>query len=504
MVALDPIVLTTGGRVRGARQGDVTVFRGIPYAAPPVGAARFAAPGAPSSWDGVRDGATGGPTAPAPPRGAFGALDMTPVIGQGWVIGDDYLTVDVWTPDPSAQRLPVMVYVHGGGFVAGTGQAPLYDGAGFARGGVVMVSLNYRLGVQGWLALPGAPNNRGLLDQIAALRWVQDNIAAFGGDPDNVTVFGESAGAMSIGALLASPAAEGLFRRAISQSGSGVGALSPEQAGRVAAALAEALGVEATVEAFGDISDERLCAAIGHVSGLDLTTAADRDPLLGVSVFGLVRGDAVLEDQPAALVGRGAGVAVDLLVGSNAEEMNLYLVPTGVMHECTPEVLQARVGRCHPDPDALIAAYRVERPEATPGELLAAITGDALFGVGTTRLAEAHASHRRGGTYVYEFAWRSQAFDGALGACHAVELPFVFNHTELAGLRGESGLLGPDGGPEKLAERMHEAWIEFAATGSPGWERYDAQRRAVMRIDTDWRIVTDPRPTERSAWDGVL
>ncbi|MGB8941234.1 MAG: carboxylesterase family protein, partial [Streptomyces sp.] len=211
-------VTTAQGVVAGARHEGFAVFRGIPYAAPPARTGLFAAPQPHAPWDGVRDATAAGPTAPQAERN-LGGIDMSPYFGPGWVRGDDYLTLDVWTPDhPSpashsgvqdlnARRaaLPVMVFVHGGGFVAGSTRASLYDGTAFARSGVVLVTVNYRLGIGGFLDLPGVPRNRGLLDVIAALRWVRENIAAFGGDPDLVTLFGQSAGATLTGAVIAAP-----------------------------------------------------------------------------------------------------------------------------------------------------------------------------------------------------------------------------------------------------------------------------------------------------------
>src|SRR5215218_6876030 len=219
MAVTETVVRTTQGAVRGRTADGVAAFKGIPYAAPPFGADRFAPPRPAAPWDGVRDALAYGPTAPhpgyAPP---YDLLLPDPIIP-----GEDCLNLNVWTPDPGAGGLPVMVWIHGGAFVNGSGAVPTYDGTRFARDGVVLVTLNYRLGDDG-------ANDRGLLDQLAALEWVRDNVAAFGGDPGRVTVFGESAGAMSVGALLACPRAEGLFARAIAQSGAGHHAITPPTA----------------------------------------------------------------------------------------------------------------------------------------------------------------------------------------------------------------------------------------------------------------------------------
>ncbi|MER7016155.1 carboxylesterase family protein [Saccharopolyspora sp. NPDC000359] len=464
----DNTVATTGGAVRGSSPGGVRRFLNIPYAAPLVGSGRFAAPAPHPGWSGVRDATRPGPTAPQPQRGGFAALDMSPFFGPGWVRGEEFRTVNVWAPH-QAQDRPVMVFVHGGGFVSGSNRSPLYDGTAFARDNVVLVTLNYRLGITGFLDVPGAPRNRGLLDVIAALQWVRDNIAAFGGDPGNVTLFGQSAGATLVAALLATPEATGLFHRAIVQSGNGCGAFSPEQAQVVARAAATALGIEPTVAAFSAVPDEQLVELVPALSGLDLRTAEDFDPLMGLTPF-----DVVLERQPA-----DSDLAeVELLVGSTAEEGNLYLAPQGTLATSTAADVKELAARVHRDPEALLAAYRAQRPEAGQGELRSAILGDAMFTAGGRKLAQAH-----GRAHVYEFAWRSSAVDGALGAAHSVELPFVFDLLDLAVLRGPQALLGAGEPPAALAKEVHGAWVSFATTGDPGWPRFGAAHQ-VRRLDT--------------------
>ncbi|WP_329254021.1 carboxylesterase/lipase family protein [Streptomyces canus] len=491
----EPVVTTAQGAVRGLRQKDGTAaFLNIPYAAPPLGAGRFAPPEPHEPWAGVRDATVPGPNAPQSER-KLGSIDMAPYFGAGWSRGEDYLTVNVWTPAVAQSDLPVMVFVHGGGFVAGSTRSAMYDGSAFARDGVVLVTLNYRLGIAGFLDLPGAPANRGLLDVVAALRWVRENIAGFGGDPDNVTLFGQSAGATVVGGVLATAEATGLFRRAIVQSGSGLGAFSTEQAARVTAAAAEALSIEPHVDAFADISDERLVEAASQLAGIDLQTETHGDPLIGLSPFSLV-----LDTQPAASVAAGLAADVDLLVGTNTEEGNLYLVPVGKYATSTAADVDEAAARSHPDPARLVETYRKSRPEASYAELRSAIMADALFGAGSRALAGAHAAHPESATYAYEFAWRSQALDGELGATHAVELPFVFDLADRPELNGPSALLGPDKPPADLADRVHETWIRFAATGNPGWDPYDTERRATMHIDTEWTQIDDPRSRERQAW----
>ncbi|MEU6636432.1 carboxylesterase/lipase family protein [Streptomyces rochei] len=488
-----PVVTTAQGTVRGLRRGRTLTFRNIPYAAPPRGADRFAPPRPHEPWPGVRDATVPGPTAPQAQR-RLGDIGMTPYFGTGWIRGEDYLTVDVFTPATGGGDLPVMVFVHGGGFVAGSTRATLYDGSAFARDGVVLITLNYRLGIAGFLDLPGAPANRGLLDVVAALRWARENVAAFGGDPHNVTLFGQSAGATVVGGVLATPEAAGLFRRAIVQSGSGLGAFTPEQAARVTRAAGAALGIAPSVDAFAGVPDERLVETAGTLAGIDLRTGTHGDPLIGLSPFSLV-----LDTQPAVSVAAG-GADVDLLVGTNTEEGNLYLAPVGKYATSTAADVDETAARSHPDPARLVETYRASRPGASFAELRSAIMGDALFGVGSRALADAHAAHPRSATYAYEFAWRSQALGGELGAAHGVELPFVFDLADRPELNGPHALLGPDQPPADLATRVHETWIRFARTGDPGWDRYDTGRRATMRIDTEWSQVDDPHGRERLAW----
>ncbi|MGW7277873.1 carboxylesterase/lipase family protein [Streptomyces sp. NPDC054844] len=492
----DTVVVTAQGAVRGLRQDgtNTLTFLNIPYAAPPRGAGRFAPPRPHEPWDGVRDATVPGPNAPQSER-KLGDVDMTPYFGTGWSRGEDYLTVNVFAPAAGGDGLPVMVFVHGGGFVAGSTRSTLYDGSAFARDGVVLVSLNYRLGIAGFLDIPGAPANRGLLDVVAALRWVRENVSAFGGDPHNVTLFGQSAGATTVGGVLATPEATGLFRRAIVQSGSGLGAFTPEQAARVTEAAAEALGIEPHVDAFAGIPDEQLVGAASKLAGIDLRTETHGDPLIGLSPFSLV-----LDTQPAASVAAGLAADVDLLVGTNTEEGNLYLVPVGKYATSTAADVDDTAARSHPDPARLVETYRDSRPEASPAQLRSAIMADALFGAGSRALAGAHAAHPGSSTYAYEFAWRSHALDGELGAAHAVELPFVFDLADRPELNGPDALLGPDQAPADLATRVHETWIRFARTGDPGWGRYDTDRRATMRIDAEWTQVDDPRSQERQAW----
>ncbi|MER5465817.1 carboxylesterase family protein [Streptomyces sp. NPDC002668] len=469
-------VTTTHGPIRGRRDEHGMVFLNVPYAAPPAGRERFTAPSPHSGWTEVRDATRPGPTAPQPARDSFGALDMSPYFGPGWQRGEDYLTVNIWAPQPEGPTRPVMVFVHGGGFVAGSNRAPLYDGTVFARDGVVLITVNYRLGIPGFLHLSDAPDNRGMLDVLAALRWIHDNIAHFGGDPGNLTLFGQSAGAIIVGGILADPASSGLVRRAIIQSGSGTAAFTPEQAGIVTAAVGRELEIEPTAETLADIPDTGLVDLLPHLAGLDLRTPTHHHPLAGITSFSLVS-----EQQPAtALATRGSGI--DLLIGSNLDEGNLYLAPLGVLAGSTEADLLDTAARFHPRPADTVRDYQTQHPTATTAELRTLILGDGLFGAGTRQMAAAHANAASGRTYCYEFDWRSNSIDGQLGASHVMELPFVFDRLSLPSLHGPGRLLGSTEPPAELASRIHRSWVSFAETGSPGWPSHHPAGGHVERL----------------------
>jgi para-nitrobenzyl esterase len=494
-VSSEPVVVETPqGRLRGARAAGVVAFKGIPYAAPPFGERRLRAPEPAERWDGVRDATSFGPTAPntgyQPP---FDKLFPEPVIE-----GEDCLSVNVWTPDPGAAGLPVMVWIHGGAFRNGTSAAPLYDGAAFARDGVVLVSLNYRLGIDGFLFLEDTEPNRGLLDQVAALQWVQANIAAFGGDPGNVTVFGESAGAMSVCALLTMPRARGLFRRAIAQSGGGHHGLPPDDARRVTEAIAQRLGVPATREG---IASADLAALREVQAALSLEVTMNPDPerwgrlALDVMPFEPTLDGDVLPVLPIDAVARGAGAEVPILTGTTSEEWRLFVVPPGLIGFLNDEHV-ARLLSLYDANEMVAAAYA--GANGTPGDRLCAIATDWFLRMPAIRLAEARA----GGpapTYLYELAWRSPQFDGRLGACHALDLPFVFDTLKTDAGRAFAG----DAAPQALADAMRAAWIGFARDGDPGWPAYDPAQRAVMVFGDTSQVVTDPGAGRREAWAGV-
>ncbi|MFD0361379.1 carboxylesterase/lipase family protein [Nocardia sp. GCM10030253] len=481
-------ITTTSGPVRGLRLSGGAVFFDVPYAAAPTGALRFAPPQPHASWTDIRDATHQGPTAPQPRRDVFGALDMSPYFGPGWIPGADYLTLTIRAPATQDRPAPVMVFVHGGGFVAGSTRAALYDGQSFARDGVVLVTVNYRLGIPGFLHLGDAPDNRGMLDVLAALRWIHDNVAAFGGDPTNVTLFGQSAGAILVGGILADPAARGLIRRAIIQSGTGTGALTPGQAQRVTDAAGHELGLDPTTMTMADIPDERFVEIMPRLGAVDLSIHDTFHPLGGLTPFSLV-----LDRQPADTLAAVHGADVDLLIGSNTEEGNLYLATQGGLIDTSEADLLAAAARSHRRPAELVHTYRTRRPGASNTELHSAIVSDALFGNGTRSMAAAHATTPGARTFLYEFTWRSNALDGRLGATHVIELPFVFDRVQLPSLHGPQALLGSAEPPTDLARRMHQAWVSFATTGDPGWAPHSPAHRDTMHIGETWELSTQAR-----------
>ncbi|MGW5269469.1 carboxylesterase/lipase family protein [Rhodococcus sp. NPDC003994] len=478
---------TPQGQVRGRTENGVTAFLGVPYAAAPFGPNRFRAPTAPPSWDGVRDALDHGATVPKvgyrPPT--------SEILSEPEVAGDDCLNVAVYTPDPGGSA-PVYVWIHGGAFVNGSNAVPAYDGSAFARDGVVAVVINYRLGVDGFARIDGAPANRGLLDQVAALEWVRDHIAAYGGNPAQVTVAGESAGAMSVATLLAMPRAEGLFRRAILQSGGGHNVVAEETAARVAATLSSSLSVEPSVDGFGSVSVDALLDAQRSLSdrvAAEAASGAWGELALKMMAFQpYVDGD-VVPAEPYSRIADGAGAEVEILIGTTSEEHAFFLVPAGIVPHITEDYLAAILAGYRLDPAAL-DVYRAQLPDASPGELMIAIMTDWFFRMPAVRIAEAHPAH------VYEFTWRSPLFDGNLGACHALELPFVFDVLD----KPETARITGPTPPQALADEMHRAWVDFVRTGNPGWGRYGTARTVKMFPGT---TVDDPRAATREVWDGV-
>jgi para-nitrobenzyl esterase len=474
------IVGTRYGKVAGRTTDGIMFFGGVPYAS----AQPFKEPGPPVPWDDVREASGFGPTAPQRP--SEGELIVTPVIPD--TAGEGCLNLNVWTP--GGQGLPVLVWIHGGSFLTGASALPLYDGHAFARDGVVLVSVNYRLGAEGFVSFPDAPESRGLLDILAALEWVRGNIGAFGGDPDLVTLAGQSAGGQAVGALLASDRARGLFRQAILQSAPPF-AVSVARARKVTALIARRLGVPPTAAAFA-VADP------GRVLEAQIATFAKSGFFGGPGADIVIGGDLVPCDPKDALRS-GTTADVPLLMGTTIEETRLPLVTTGELESVNSLLLRLIMARFRVS-GRVARLYRSSRPGASPCDLLDAMATDYGFRIPLNRLAESRAAVAPAAgapTWMYEFAWRSPVRQ--LGAAHAMELGFVFDTLDSADAQR---LTGPDA-PRELASRMHEAWVSYIATGNPGWARWNVSTRPVMVFNAPASAVADdPRSAERRCWDG--
>ncbi|MFI1356188.1 carboxylesterase/lipase family protein [Streptomyces sp. NPDC020898] len=487
-----PEARTATGAVRGRREGDLVVFRGIPFARPPVGELRFAAPRPADRWDGVREAFVFGP--PPPQEVMAGA--------EAALAGDDWLTVNVWTPDadPAARR-PVMVWIYGGAYKFGSAADPSYDAGRLARDGdLVVVTLNYRVGVEGFLRIEGAPANRGLLDQVAALEWVRENIAAFGGDPDQVTVFGESAGAGSIAALMAMDRARGLFRRAIAQSLPGT-FFSDALAGDIAEAVAGELGLRPTVADLSGVDPRKLPAA-GAALGARMREYVPRWGAVALTptpFSPVVDGD-VLPTAPWEALAGGAGREVELIVGHTRDEYRLFLMVGGLLGRVDEELAATVLRLFGPGPDAE-QAYRAAFPDASAEYLFELVQSDWLFRMPSLHLAQAQTAGG-GRAHVYELTWAAPANGGALGACHGLDVPLTFG--VYGGLGGVLIGAAPSPGAEALSARFRSAWTSFAATGDPGWPAYDTERRLVQLFDTEPQVAAYPEEASRRLWERYM
>ncbi|MER5640612.1 carboxylesterase family protein, partial [Kitasatospora sp. NPDC002227] len=504
-------VSTRYGTVSGVTAGGVTRFLGIPYAAAPFGDNRFGPPVPPEHWTGVRAADAFGPTAPkVPVPGELGALITDPVVP-----GAECLNLNVWTPGADGPPRPVLVWLHGGAFTNGSSAVTGYDGATFARAGVVCVTLNYRLGMEGFGYVPGAPApaNRGLLDQLRALEWVRDNIAAFGGDPGDVTLSGESAGAMCALTLLAT--GSDLFHRVAVASGSAELGQAVPDALRVTAAVAEQLGVTPDFAGLASSTPEALAAAQAAVGAVVGGTAdAARFGRSTIAACGLayvpVVDGAVLPCRPIEALRAGAGAAKPLLIGTTTEEYRLFLIASPLVQLTDPAPLRARVEAYGAPPgsyDDYAAGGSPAYPRVRPAETAAALLTDRMFRIPSYRVAEARAGLPPATTHVFEFGRRSPVtpnpVGAPLGACHGSELPFLW---DVLALPDSRSFVGPDA-PQPLADQLHGRWLEFATTGRlADWPPYTPADRTVLVFAHDdgpgTVLVEDPRGAERQLWGG--
>jgi para-nitrobenzyl esterase len=485
-----PVARTTLGDLCGLFLNGVAAFHGVPYAAPPVGELRFA-PAAPvHPWIGQLDATRHGPIAPqlqAPLR--------VGVEENNSPQDEDCLTLTIRTPAADAKGRPVLVWLHGGAWVVGSGSDARYDGTRLAReGDLVVVGVNYRLGVLGWLHRPGIVSAQaGISDMIAALAWVRDHIAGFGGDPANVTIMGQSAGAGSIGRLLMLPEARGLFRRVIIQSGGfGRGFFTPAVAAERGDQLLRLLDIDPqggdALARLRAVEVPRILQAQGRFARANARFAWNTPPFMPVAPSAMTQADLLAGIADGVCSGGEFG-GKDVLIGATADEMHAFYAADPTMENPPGDAVVARFGG-----EAILARYRARRPGATAMDLLADLGTDETYLQPTMRLAEA-VTARGGNAYAYYFDWASPT--SRFRSCHTIELPFVFGTLDIY---REAPMLA--GGDQKqmadLSTAMRRAWIAFVRDGTPehdalpSWPRYDAATRPAMRFGTRIGIVGDP------------
>ena len=499
----NPVVATKSGKIAGSFANGLYIFKGIPYATPPVGELRWLPPQPVKKWNGVREANEFGAIAPQTimPVGPFGQAPQPQ--------SEDCLFLNVWTPGLDNTPRPVMVWIHGGAFTLGAGSDPSYDsGILPKRGNIVMVSINYRLGMLGFLRLKNvtggkipATGNEGMMDQVAALKWVKDNIAAFGGDPGNITVFGESAGGMSIACLMAMPSAKGLFHKGILESGSGDYAINSEDANANGRLFLETAGIkENDVKSLRALSPPRLL----EIEKKMIASRLGRGKNPEVTVSAPVIDKEIIPDDSNKLAKQGYSKEIMTLVGTNLNEWKLFTMmePGFDKIDETGVINRLSTAMSANDAKTLVAAYRqahTERDEpTTPAEIYTAIFGDYMFRIPGLVLTEAQQANNQA-AYNYLFTWKSPAMGGVLGACHGLEIGFVFgNYNDM--------FCGSGPEADKLAQCMQDAWLAFAHTGDPScesigkWPVYGS-KRMTMILDRNCHVEMAPYEEERQAWE---
>jgi len=499
------VVQTTAGRVRGLTVDGVQTFKAVPYGASTAGARRFLPPVPVTPWTGVRDAFAFGPRSPQVI--ASFVPEWQPLTGTE-PMSEDCLHLNVWTPGLAAgARRPVMVWLHGGGYTGGSPAALPYDGANLARRhDVVVVSVTHRLNVLGFIHLAelggerfAAASNAGQKDIIAGLEWVRDNIERFGGDPKNVTIFGQSGGAGKVSTLLGMPAAQGLFHRAIAQSGSAVTSMPAATATQNAEALMARLGLKPTqADDLQKLPVEQVLAAMQAPGG-------GRG---GFTTSPVVDGVSLPHDvfSPAATPLSGS---IPLLIGSTETEVT-WSVNTDYTAPADPAALRARITRTLRVDEAraqsLVDVYKHGRPQASLLDLALIMETDASqFRTGVDLEAERKSAATRAAVYMYRFQWYSPVSGGRLRAMHCMDIPFAFDNVD-----NSQPIVGAGADRQALADRMSRAWVAFARSGDPNhaglprWEPFTATERSTMMLNTACRLDRDPYHDERLAMAAAI
>ena len=499
-------VATRSGAVSGASSQGVFAFKGIPYAAPPVGELRFAPPRPVKAWSAALASDKFGHTAmqmPSPsataPTSELGKALQTVFPSREDVANqsEDCLVLNVWSKQPGKGKRPVMVWLHGGGFAYGSAAWPMYDGTNLAKDhDVVVVSINHRLNVFGYLHLPevAGSGNAGMLDIIAALEWVRDNIAAFGGDPGNVTIFGESGGGAKVSYLLAMPRAKGLFHKAVIQSGPGTRALPADRAAALTADLYAAVGVTP-----GDIAGLRAVPAEALAKAAYAAEAKQPGAGFDRSGFSPVVDGDVLPAQPWDPAAPATARDVPVMIGLNKDEMTLFMASApwfGRLDEAGLEKMAA--GILGPRAPAVLEALKKDFPNDSPTYRATHLVTYGRMFAGSVQIAERKAAQGGAKAWMYLLEWETPV--GPFRSPHTLEIPLVFDNVENSRV-----LVGPGPAPQVLAKQMSSAWVAFARTGDPNtsvlpkWPAYDAGKRPVMVFNLESRVVNDPYSATRQA-----
>jgi para-nitrobenzyl esterase len=516
---VDSTVETASGKVRGRSVAGIHSFLGLRYGASTEGANRFMPPKKPQPWTGIQDAFSYGNTAPQSNPARPGAGNLRGELGQLLRGTDgprppeseDCLFLNVWTPGVNDNgKRPVMFWLHGGGFTTGSDSSSLFIGANLARRGeVVVVGINHRLGALGFTHLGDVggeqfvhSGNVGMLDAVAAMEWVRDNIERFGGDPNRVMIFGESGGGQKVSMLLGSPPAKGLFHRAVIESGPGVKMMERDRATEIARMLLAEVSLDAKrVTQLQSLPMEKILAAQFAVS------AKLRNFPGIIDGFAPVLDPTVLPAHPFYPHASQISADIPVIIGNNRTEMTLFADPAAFSLDET--AMKTRVKAILDDrADEVIEVYRRANPHATPSDLFLLIWTDDPTTIFSNNIAERRAALSKAPTYRYRFDWETPVLGGRLKSPHTVEMPFVFDNTQVA--PGLTGGASPEA--VALAARVSEAWIAFASRGDPNskksglppWPAYDSKRRATMLFSNDSKVVDDPSGEERKIMDRIL